>query len=152
MDKLTVMNYKILTIIAAVALGAAIVAGIYDEQSFLQESILGGILEQYAEPDWSQINERDIVKNSIPIHLVTGDENGSCKVTAEHYNQIIEHSYFVKAEQLSEHLQYDATEKTLMIPCDQLMGDTSELHIWYVIAESIAHAEKYRYFITEWDK
>ena len=65
------MNYKILTIIAASALGAVIIAGTY-EQSFLNESVLGGILKEYAEPDWSQINERDIVKNSIPIRLIDG--------------------------------------------------------------------------------
>ncbi len=146
------MNYKILTIIAASALGAVIIAGTY-EQSFLNESVLGGILKEYAEPDWSQINERDIVKNSIPIRLIDGgDENGNCNVTAEHYNQIIEHQYFVRADQLSDQLDYNAAEKTLTIPCDQLTGDTSELHIWYVIAEAQTHAEKYRYYITEWDK
>ena len=114
------------------------------------ESILGNALEQYTEPNWDQVKKRNIVKNSIPISLVE-QNNSNCTVQADRFYQIIDHDYFVRAKQLANELQYDPTNDTLIISCDKLKGEKSKLHVWYAITDASRHAEKYQYFVTEWE-
>ena len=131
-----------ITIIAAVA-GAAVLsaAGAYD-------SVLGSVLERLSSPDWDRLPQRDIVKNSIPIRMLER-AGGDCRVSAEHFGQIIDHSYFARSSQQAQDLRYDRVQGTLTVPCGHLHGEESALHVWYVVPEAPRHAERYTYFITD---
>ena len=96
------------------------------------------------------LSPRDVVKNSIPIELL--DTNGnSCTITGENFLMIANSPYFEKNHEVTEKLQYDAQEKTLIVPCEELQGEKSRLNVWYVVEESPTHSMKWEYFITAWD-
>ena len=139
------MDYRI--ILGIIIIGIVIVVLATDTSG----SILMKGMEQFAALDWDEVRERDIVKNSIPVNLLDETDQG-CKVTANHFDQIIDHVYFVKAEQLANELKYDKENKTLIIPCEFIQDEKSRLNIWYVITASPKHAEKYEYFVTEWEE
>ncbi len=65
---------------------------------------------------------------------------------------IIDHQYFVRSDELANKLQFDRENQTFILPCDELAGEKSRLNVWYVIPEAKKHAEKYEYFITEWEE
>ena len=114
------------------------------------DSLFGVVFNQFEPINWDEIFERNIVKNSIPIELL--DTNGnSCTVTGENFEMITAHEYFVRDNEVTERLQYDSQEKTLIVPCDELQGEKSRLNVWYVVEESINHSLKWEYFITAWD-
>ena len=117
----------------------------------ISNSILGEFLEQYFEPDWSQVDKRNIVKNSIPITVLeaTGKE---CTVSAENFDYIIEHQYFKLSEELAKELQYNKENQTLIIPCDEIPEEESKLHVWYITEEALKHSKKYKYFVTSIEK
>ncbi len=77
------------------------------------DSLLGSWLEPYSEPNWNEVPEKHIVKNSIPITLLE-ENNGKCKVTAQKFDVIIEHSYFVRGNELAEKLNYEKEDETLI--------------------------------------
>ena len=116
----------------------------------LSDSLFGAVTSSFEPVDWDEVLPRDIVKNSIPIVLLETNGN-SCVVTGENFEMITAHDYFVRDHEVTEKLQYDAQEKTLIVPCDQLQGEKSRLNVWYVVEESQQHAMKWEYFITAWD-
>ena len=140
------MNQKI---IFFVLLPIIIVISVYFYSS---DSIIGTIYEYSSIPNWDEIHERDIVKNSIPIIYQETLQNGDCKVYAEKFDLLIGHDYFIRGEELVDKLNYDKEEKTLNIPCDKLQEEKSRLNVWYVTEKSPKHAEKYEYFITRWEE
>ena len=114
------------------------------------DSLLTTITEQFSPVNWDEVHPRNVVKNSIPITLL--DTNGnSCLVKGENFFMITAHPYFIKNHEVSEKLQYDEQEKTLLVPCDELQGDKSRLNVWYVVEESPNYATQWEYFITAWD-
>jgi len=115
------------------------------------DSILGSLLEQFSEPNWDEVLERNIVKNSIPI-VILKELDGKCIVTAQKFDVIIEHPYFIRGNELASELNYDNDEKTLMVHCDLLEGEKSRLNVWYALEESAKHSKKYQYFITPWNE
>ncbi len=115
------------------------------------DSLLGSWLEQYSEPNWDEVPEKHIVKNSIPITILE-ENNGKCKVTAQKFDIIIEHSYFIRGNELAEKLNYEKGDETLVLPCDLLEDEKSRLNVWYAVEESSKHSKKYQYFITSWDE
>ena len=112
-------------------------------------SLLNSVLNQFAEVNWDEVKERDIVKNSIPITLLEnlGDK---CKVDAHNFDYIIDHEYFIRANELARELNYDRENATLLLPCDRLEGEKSRLNVWYALEESPKHSKKYQYFVTQW--
>jgi len=122
-------DQKIFVIVAA---GLVIIGLFYSLNN--SETIFGKFLEQIGPVDWSEVKGRDIVKNSIPITLLE-DNNGECKVLGERFDLILDHQYFIRSNELAEKLQFDREIKTLIIPCDELVGEKSRLNVWYVIQE-----------------
>lgn len=115
------------------------------------DTLFGVVEDKFTKVDWDQVKPRDIVKNSIPIELL--ETNGSsCKVSGETFFMIIDHPYFVKYQEVSDQLEYDKEEGTLIVPCEQLQGEKSRLNVWYVVEESPVHSMKWEYFITDWNE
>lgn len=140
------MNQKIIFFII---LPIVIVVSFYFYSS---DSIIGIVYENYSEPIWDEIPERDIVKNSIPIIYQGNLTSGDCSVHVKNFDLIIEHEYFIRGGELADKLNYDKEDETLIIPCDKLQGEKSRLNVWYVLEESPKHPEKYEYFITPWEE
>ncbi len=115
-----------------------------------KESLLSEFISPFTPPDWDELSPRNIVKNSIPITLIETD-GSDCKVEAMRFNDIIDHPYFVKGEQLADELNYDRAQNTLTIPCEKLDTKKSEFTIWYATEEAGKHATKYQYWIKEWN-
>ena len=142
------MNKKEQKIFAISMAALVIFAFFYLQRS---DSLLGSLLEQFSEPNWDEVAERNIVKNSIPIILLT-ELDGKCVMTAQKFDVIIEHAYFIHGNELASELNYDSDEKTLMVPCDLLESEKSRLDVWYALEESPKHSKKYQYFITPWNE
>ena len=136
---------KIFTIAMA---ALVIIAIIYFQRS---DSLLGSWLEQFSEPNWDEVAERNIVKNSIPIVLLE-EQDEKCKVTAQRFDVIIVHPYFIRGNELAQELNYDKDGETLVLPCDLLESEKSRLNVWYALEESSKHSKKYQYFITSWNE
>ena len=114
------------------------------------DSLFSAVTDQFTPPNWDEVHPRNIVKNSIPIELL--DTNGnSCTVMGSTFFMITAHPYFVRNHEVSEKLQYNELEETLVVPCDQLQGEKSRLNVWYVVEDAPQHALKWEYFITAWD-
>ncbi len=116
-----------------------------------KESLVSEFFDRFAAPNWDEVTPRNIVKNSIPITLL--ESNGSdCKVEAMRFNDIIDHPYFVKGEQLADELNHNREQNTLTISCEKLDAEKSELVIWYATEEAGKHATKYQYWINPWEE
>ena len=113
----------------------------------VENSFFNFLFAEFVEVDWDEVKPRNIVKNSIPINLIE-KMNGKCMVTENKFDYIIDHQYFIRANELARELNYDSENSTLMLPCDQLEGEKSRLHVWYVVEESPKHSKKYQYFVT----
>jgi len=112
---------------------------------------LGSLIEPYSDPNWDEVPEKHIVKNSIPIVLLEGT-GGICKMSAQRFDVIIEHSYFIRGNELAEKLKYDKENQTIILSCDLVELGTSRLNVWYAVEESAKHSKKYQYFITSWNE
>ena len=135
--------------IFVIAMGVLVIfVFLYVPQS---NTLFGSFFESFSEPNWNEVSVRNIVKNSIPIILL--EEQGTkCLVKAEKFDVIIDHQYFVRGNELERELNYDRTDKTLLLSCDLLKGEKSRLNIWYATKEAEKHSKKYQYFITSWDE
>jgi len=114
------------------------------------ESLLQSVTDQLKPLDWDEIFIRNIVKNSIPIELLVTNGN-SCVVSSENYEMIANSPYFERNHEVTEKLQYDAQEKTLVVPCGELQGEKSRLNVWYIVKEDPDRPMEWKYFITAWD-
>ena len=114
----------------------------------LEETFLGSQIEKFTKVNWNEVIERNIVKNTALITLVENQDK-FCKVYSPKFFQITNNEYFVKSQMLIKELQFDNSTNTLMLPCDELKGEKSHIHVWYVVEESPRHATKYEYFVTE---
>lgn len=115
------------------------------------DSLLDSLVEPFSEPNWDEVPEKHIVKSSIPIVLLER-KDGICKMTAQKFDVIIEHPYFIRGNELAEELNYDKEDETIIVPCDLVDLGKFRLNVWYAVEESPKHAMKYQYFITEWDE
>ena len=132
-----------------IAMVALVIVTFFFFQS--SDSLLGSWLEPYSEPNWDEVPEKHIVKNSIPIVLLEGT-GGICKMSAQKFDVIIEHPYFIRGNELAEKLKYDKENQTIILSCDLVELGTSRLNVWYAVDESSKHSKKYQYFITPWNK
>lgn len=127
--------------------GLVIFAFFYVPQS---NSLFGSLIESFSGPNWEEVSERNIVKNSIPVILL--EEQGiKCLVKAEKFDVIVDHQYFTRGNELERELNYDRANETLLVSCDLLKGEKSRLNIWYATEEAEKHGMKFQYFITTWD-
>lgn len=117
----------------------------------LQTTYFGMFLDIISEPNWEEVHPKNIVKNAIPINLI-GQENGNCKTSATKFDYIVDHEYFIRADELARKLNYDRDDKTIILPCDMLKGDKSKLNVWYILEETPKHSKKYQYFVTIWNE
>jgi len=125
------------------------IAGIILTSISSNNTILGTILESVQEPEWEKLPPRNIVKNTIPITLL--ERNNECLVTAIRLNIILEQVEFTNRDALASELNYDDKEQTIKIRCEELVGETSNLHIWFIIPDSPKYAGKFTYFVTDVD-
>lgn len=118
---------------------------------YMQESdsLFNLFLDQFSGVNWEEVKDREIVKNSIPIMLMEKID-GECKMSAQKFDLIVDHEYFVRGNELEQELEFDRENKTLVISCDLLEGDKSKLNVWYVKEESPTHSKKFQYFVTPW--
>ena len=135
-------DFIILILVAAAIVGAYFYLDV-------ENSLFGDVIDKVTPINFDEVHARNIVKNSLPIFLLEENDN-SCKVKAELFSSITEHSYFIRSQELVDKLQYNDDEKTLIFPCDKIPDEKSRLEIWYVTTESDKHAEKYDYWITPW--
>ena len=135
--------------ISILVIGAVLLVGAYFYLD-TSDSLFGVVTSSFEPVDWDEVLPRNIVKNSIPIELL--DTNGnSCTVTGKNFVMITQHQYFIRNQEVTEKLQYDVQEETLVVPCNELQGEKSRLNVWYVVEESPKHPMKWEYFITAWD-
>jgi len=137
-------NDKLFLGIIAVLVIIVLIFGPFDQ------SYLGVFLNQFSGPDWDEVQKRDIVKNSIPITLIE-KSGGNCLVSADNFDIIIDHDYFVRSADLEKELNFDRERETLTLNCELLAGEKSRLDIWYVVKESEKQSNKYEYWITAWN-
>jgi len=142
------MNKKEQKIFVIAMAGLVIFAFFYVPRS---DSLFGSLIESFSVPNWDEVSERNIVKNSIPV-IKLEEQGTKCKVKAEKFDVIIDHSYFIRGEELEKELNYDRENQTLLLSCDLLDSEKSRLNIWYATEESEKHAKKYQFFITPWDE
>jgi len=118
---------------------------------FMQDSdtLFGSLIAQTTPLDWDEVQERDIVKQSIPIILLEKDGE-QCKVDANNFDIIVDHQYFLRGGELAAQLNYDRESETLFLPCDLLTGEKTRLVIWYAVEEAENHATKFDYWTKEW--
>ncbi len=142
------MSKKEQKIFVIVMVGLVIFAFFYIPQS---DTLLGSFFESFSAPNWDEVSERNIVKNSIPIILL--EEQGTkCLVKAEKFDIIVDHQYFIRGDELERELNYNRNDETLLLSCDLLQGEKSRLNIWYATEEAEKHSKKFQYFITRWDE
>ena len=142
------MNKKEQKIFVIAMAGLVIFAFFYVPRS---DSLFGSLIESFSGPNWDEVSERNIVKNSIPV-IKLEEQGTKCKVEAEKFDVIIDHSYFIRGEELEMELNYDRENQTLLLSCDLLVDKKSRLNVWYATEEAQKHAKKYQYFITPWDE
>jgi len=115
-----------------------------------EDSYFGLILDGITEPEWTEILPRNVVKNSIIFEIIN-DENGQCLSTADRLDGIVDHAYFVRADEFIKDIKYDRDAETMIIQCNKIPDNQARLHIWYVLEEAPKDSTKYKYFITESD-
>ena len=142
------MNKKSEIGILVIGVIAVVLAFVYLD---ISNSIFGKIFDSFTPVNFDEVQNREIVRNAIPIILLEEDGD-SCLVFVEKFHLLIDQDLPFRNEQLAKELNYDRENKTLVVPCDELYGEKSKLHVWYVIEEAPRHATKYEYFITEWEE
>lgn len=115
----------------------------------ISDTLMGSLLDSFTEPEWGDINPRDMVKNSIPITLLDKQSDGKCLTRAEGFDLIINHRYFEKGDELAKSLSYDIEDKTILLPCSLMQNGTHyKLSVWYIVPDAEKNAAEYRYFVT----
>jgi len=109
------------------------------------------LVNPYIEANWDEIEDRHIVKSSIPITVVEKQGN-KCVVSANKFDVIVYHAFFSKGAELANKLSYDDEARTIVLPCDEIPDEEkSRLSIWYAVPEAPKYAERYMYFVTPWE-
>ena len=135
-------------IIVIALAGLVIFAFFYVDQS---DKLFGILQERLSPLDWDDVLARNIVKNSIPI-IILEESDQNCKVTAEHFDQIVKHPYFKRGDEFANELNFDEEAESLLIPCSKLHGEKSRLTVWYVVEESEKQSNKFEYWISPWNE
>jgi len=114
------------------------------------ESVFTFVVDKFTKTNWDEIKERNVVKNTIPITLIS-DQGSQCLVNAENFDLIVDHEYFVRSDVLIRELNYDRENNVLTIACDMLQGEKSRLNVWYALEEAKRYSNNYEYFVTAWE-
>jgi len=136
---------KVIVLIAAILVVIVFVFGPW-EKSYVRV-----ILDPIIEPDWEKIQEHHLIKSSTILIMI--EKNGNdCLVEGAKIWDIINHPYFLKANEFGKKINFKNTTNVITIPCHELQGDESRLHVWFVAEEAPRDAGKYKYFITAVDE
>jgi len=136
---------KVFVLIAAILVVIVFVFGPWEK------SYVGVILDPIIEPDWEKIQEHHLIKSSTMLTVI--EKNGNdCLVEGAKIWDIINHPYFLKANEFGKKINFKNTTNVITIPCQELQGDKSRLHVWFVTEEAPKDAGKYKYFITAVDE
>ncbi len=140
-------------IIFFIVMVIVVIAGFFyvQDKNTMFTQLTGQVSEQLSDVNWNEVFERNIVKNSIPIVLIS-DHGNQCIVDAKNFYLIVDHNYFERSDDLIRELNYDRENNVLTIACDMLQGEKSRLNVWYALKESERHANKYEYFVTVWEE
>ena len=77
------------------------------------------------------------------------EKNGNdCLMDGGKMSDVLNHPHFLKADEFSKKINYNNSTNEITIPCQELQGDESRLHVWFVDQDSFESAGKYKYFIT----
>ena len=143
-------NKTKLFIVGAVVLVVVLFSVSY-YSGYLEHTVFMILVDQFTEPNWDEIQEKHIVRSSIPI-IVIEKQNTKCVVSALKFGDIVNHQFFPKGAELANKLSYDDDAKTLTLSCDEIPDEEkSRLNIWYATPESQRYAERYSYFVTPWE-
>ncbi len=135
---------KVFVLIAAILVVIVFVYGPWEK------SYVGVILDPIIEPDWGKIQEQHLIKSSTMLTMIENNGN-DCLVEGAKISDIINHPYFLNANEFGKKINFKNTTNVITIPCHKLQGDESRLHVWFVAEEAPEHAGKYKYFITAVD-
>jgi len=135
---------KVFVLIAAILVVIVFVYGPWEK------SYVGVILDPIIKPDWGKIQEQHLIKSSTMLTMIENNGN-DCLVEGAKISDIINHPYFLKANEFGKKINFKNTTNVITIPCHKLQGDESRLHVWFVAEEAPEHAGKYKYFITAVD-
>ena len=136
---------KVFVLIAAILVVIVFVYGPWEK------SYVGVIFDPFIKPDWEKIQEHHLIKSSTILTMI--EKNGNdCLVEGAKILDIINHPYFLKANEFGKKINFKNTTNIITIPCQELQGDESRLHVWFVAEEAPEHAGKYKYFITAVDE
>jgi len=140
-------------IIFFIGMVIVVIAGFFyvQDKNTLFTQLTDKASEQFSDVNWNEVLSRNIVKNSIPIVLIS-DHGDQCIVDAKNFYLIVDHNYFERSDDLIRELNYDRENNVLTIACDMLQGEKSRLNVWYALEESERHANKYQYFVTVWEE
>ncbi|MGQ0795787.1 MAG: hypothetical protein ACT4N5_06365 [Nitrosopumilaceae archaeon] len=142
------MNKKQEKIFVLAATGVVVIIFIFGPW---QNSYLGLFVDTIAGPNWDKLSPHDIVKNEIPLTLITKFD-GSCKMSAENLGNVIEHQYFVRGQEFANKVRFDPIDSSIVIPCEMNYGERSRLHVWYVKEEATKYGGEFKYFVTPWSE
>jgi len=135
---------KVFVLIAAILVVIVFVYGPWEK------SYVGVILDPIIEPDWEKIQEQHLIKSSTMLTMIENNGN-DCLVEGAKISDIINHPYFLNANEFGKKINFKNNTNVITIPCHKLQGDESRLHVWFVAEEAPEHAGKYKYFITAGD-
>ena len=140
-------------IIFFIGMVIVVIAGFFyvQDKNTLFTQLTDKASEQLSDVNWNEVLPRNIVKNSVPIVLIS-DHGNQCIVDTKDFYLITDHNYFLRSDELVRELNYDRENNVLTIACDLLKGEKSRLNVWYALEESERHANKYQYFVTIWEE
>ena len=55
-------------------------------------------------------------------------------MSAQKFDVIIEHPYFIRGNELAKELKYDKENQTITLSCDLVELGTSRLNVWYAVS------------------
>ncbi len=113
----------------------------------LSNSYLGLLLNPFFETRWEEIQLKFIVKNSLVISLIER-EGEKCKVSSPRLGPILDHQYFVQADNFANKVNYDPENNSIILPCNVLPEEDSRLHVWYVTEDSPDYPTRYKYYVS----
>ena len=138
-------NQKIFVGIASILAVIGVIYTVNNDTLFSQL-----VIDPLGPVKWDEVHPREIIKVVLLMNII--EESGNdCKVKVDRLDTIIDHEPFIRSQEFAQKVNFDRDTNTIIVPCDDLAGEKSRLHIWYVDEASSMHATKYQYVITPFE-
>ena len=98
--------------------------------------------------DWENISEKNIVTNTVLLSLVEERSDG-CLVYSERLAGMFDHEYFVRSSEMQKQLQYNESDQTIVVPCENMQDEKLRLHLSYIEEGAPKDGTKYEYKFTK---